>query len=103
MAVRATLRMKVRDGRAEDFERAWLAVAERVRSLPGNLRQSLLRDPDDASTFVVVTDWDSRATFSQFEHSPEQDDLTAPLRDLRESANMTVYEVLHDIKGGSPT
>jgi len=98
--VRATLHMKVKDGRGPDFERAWQAIAEEVRKVPGNVRQTLARDPQDADSFVVTSDWESREVFSEFERSPEQDELTAPLRELRSSANMTVHDILIDIHGG---
>ncbi len=98
--VRASLYMKVKAGRGEDFEHAWRQIAEEVRKAPGNVRQALTRDPDDPDSFVVTSDWSSWETFREFERSPEQDDLTAPLRDLRESARMTVHElVTHNERG----
>jgi heme-degrading monooxygenase HmoA len=99
--VRATLQMKVKDGRGPDFERAWRAIADEVRSAPGNVRQTLSRDPQDPDSFVVTSDWSSREEFSEFERSPEQDELTAPLRELRSSAQMTVHDLLIDIDGGA--
>jgi heme-degrading monooxygenase HmoA len=98
--VRATLYMKVKDGRGSDFERAWRAIAEEVRKVPGNVRQTLERDPEDPDSFVVASDWSSRDEFGKFERSPEQDDLTAPLRELRASARMTVHDLVFDIEGG---
>jgi heme-degrading monooxygenase HmoA len=98
--VRATLFMKVKAGREHEFEPAWRAIAERVRVAPGNLRQALTRDPQDPASFVVTSDWESREAFTHFERSPEQDDLTAPLRELRDSARMTVHDLLAHIEGG---
>jgi heme-degrading monooxygenase HmoA len=92
--------MKVKAGRGEDFEQAWRKIAEEVKHAPGNVRQALTRDPDDADSFVVTSDWESREAFSKFETSPEQDDLTAPLRDLRESARMTVHELVTHVERG---
>jgi quinol monooxygenase YgiN len=97
--VRATLYMKVKDGRGDDFEREWRVIAEEVRKAPGNLRQALTRDPDDPDSFVVTSDWSDREAFSEFERSPEQDELTAPLRDLRASARMTVDELVIYVEG----
>jgi hypothetical protein len=51
---------------------------------------------------VITTDWDSRETFQNFERSPEQDALTAPLRALRESARMTVQELVAHVDGYAP-
>ena len=98
--VRATLTITLKPGKEEEFERAWRVIAEQVRRNPANVRQTLLRDPDDSRTFIVSSDWASREAFSQFEVSPEQDDLTAPLRELRESGRMTVQEIVVDIEGG---
>jgi heme-degrading monooxygenase HmoA len=96
--VRATLYMKVKDGRGDDFEREWRAIADKVRSVPGNVRQALARDPEDPDSFVVTSDWSTREEFGRFERSPEQDELTAPLRDLRASARMTVHELVVHIE-----
>lgn len=96
--IRATLHIKVKAGREEEFERAWAAIAEQVRRDPGNLRQALLRDPSDPGGYVVTSDWESRDAFTAFERSPEQDELTAPLRELRESGTMTVYELLRHVE-----
>lgn len=92
--------MKVKAGRGDEFEQAWRKIAEEVRMAPGNLRQALARDPEDRDSFVVTSDWENRETFHQFERSPEQDDLTAPLRDLRDSARMTVHELVAHIERG---
>ncbi len=97
--VRATLYMKVKDGRGSDFEREWLAIADEVRKVPGNIRQALSRDPEDPDSFVVTSDWRTREEFGKFERSPEQDDLTAPIRELRESARMTVQDLIFQIEG----
>jgi heme-degrading monooxygenase HmoA len=99
--VRATLHMKVKEGRGDDFERAWLAIAEEVRRAPGNVRQALSRDFEDRDSFIVTSDWSSREAFGQFERSPEQDELTAPLRELRASAHMTVHELVTHIEAGA--
>jgi heme-degrading monooxygenase HmoA len=92
--------MKVKAGRGDEFERTWREIAEEVRHAPGNLRQALTRDPDDPDSFVVTSDWESRETFHAFETSPDQDDLTAPIRDLRDSARMTVHELVTHIDRG---
>ena len=80
--LRAMLYMTVKPGQEEAFERAWRDVAAQARHANGNLRQALLRDPNDPASFVVSTDWESREAFHDFERSPEQDALTAPLREI---------------------
>lgn len=97
--IRATLSMTVKGGREDEFEQTWRTIAATVRTAPGNIRQALLRDADDPRRFVVTSDWESREAFGRFERSPEQDALTAPLRELRESGEMVVQELLVHIDG----
>jgi heme-degrading monooxygenase HmoA len=99
--VRATLYMKVKEGRGDAFVEAWRSIADEVRRADGNVRQALTRDPADPDSFVVTSDWKTREAFGAFERSPEQDELTAPLRELRESASMTVHELVTHIEGGA--
>jgi heme-degrading monooxygenase HmoA len=90
--------MKVKEGREQDFERAWNEIAERARLVPGNVRQTLMRDPADESAYVITTEWESADAYRSFEVSPEQDELTRPLRELRESAKQAVYDIVADVK-----
>src|SRR5215218_4799013 len=90
--------MKVKEGREGEFERAWHSIAERARHVPGNLRQTLMKDPEEASTYVITTEWESTEAYRSFETSPEQDELTRPLRELRESARQAVYDIVADVE-----
>ncbi len=95
--IRATLRMRVLPGREEDFTTAWEKIALVASRTAGNLRQSLLYGGQ--REFVITSDWESRAAFHAFERSPEQEALTAPLRDLRETAEMDISELLLHLEG----
>jgi heme-degrading monooxygenase HmoA len=101
--VRATLHMKVRRGCEPDFEHAWRDVAEAVGRLPGNLRQALVRDASDPRAFTITSDWASADSFRAFETSAEQEALTATLRGLRESAVMSVDDLLVHVDGKAPS
>jgi heme-degrading monooxygenase HmoA len=98
-AVRATLHLRIAPRRAADFERAWRAVAAEVRRVPGNLRQALLRDPQDPGAVTITSDWSSEERFRAFEASARQHTLTAELRALRESAVMTVSALVLHVDG----
>ena len=43
---------------------------------------------------MITTEWESREAYSRFEHSPEQDELTAPLRALRERARQDISDIV---------
>ena len=98
--IRATLRLRARRGREQELEAAWREVSEVVRRTPGNLRQTLLRDPDNPSCYVITSDWETPEAFRSFERSAEQDALTARIRDLRESSAMAVHDIVLDVPGG---
>lgn len=96
--IRMTLHIKVKEGRAADFERAWRKVADRVRLYPGNLGQALLRGAGQTE-FVITSDWVDEQAFHEFERSPMQDAWTAELREMRESARMTTEQLLVHVEG----
>jgi heme-degrading monooxygenase HmoA len=98
--VRVTLNMRVVPGCGTEFERAWGDVALLAERTTGHLRQALLRDRDDPSSFVITSDWESREAFERFERSPEQDALVSTLVRLRESVQMQVHDLLVHVDGG---
>ncbi len=99
--IRATISMKVKPGRQVDFEAAWHKIADHVRLDPANLRQALLRDPRDATVYVITSDWESADAFHRFEVSHRQDALVSPLAQLRESASLVIYDIVEYVGGGA--
>ncbi|MGF7236035.1 MAG: FAD-dependent monooxygenase [Frankia sp.] len=100
--VRTMLRMHARPGREEEFESAWLGAAEVIRTVPGNLRQDLMRDPEIPGQYVIVAEWADRAALDAFGRSSRRDHLTAALRDLRDTAERQTYEVINTLDGRGP-
>jgi quinol monooxygenase YgiN len=100
VAVRTVLRMRTREGCEAQFEAAWRAAAVEISRVPGNLRQELGRDVDDPRTFLITADWTDRAAVDGFGRSSARETLTAALRDLREDAARSTYEVLATVPGG---
>jgi heme-degrading monooxygenase HmoA len=101
--LRATLTMTVRPGCEDAFIQAWQEVANYTRYVPGNLRQSLQRDRKEGLVFTITSDWQDLASFTAYERSPEQDAITATLRDLRVSSQMSITDLLFHSTGGSIT
>lgn len=96
--IRAVLRMKVKEGLGQDFERAWRNVAEHTRHVPGNLRQTLLVDQNEPGVFVITSDWEDPESFRRFERSEIQDILTTPLRAMRESSQMSIQTLVMHVE-----
>ena len=97
--VRTILRMRAREGCEAEFAAAWRRAAAEISRVPGNLRQELGRDADDPRTFLVTTDWADQAAADAYGRSSARDTLTAALRDLREDADRSTYQVLHTVDG----
>ncbi|GIG63079.1 hypothetical protein Lfu02_74510 [Longispora fulva] len=100
--VRTVLRMRAREGCETQFETAWRAAAAEISRIPGNLRQELVRDAEDPRTFLITSDWSDQSSLDAFGRSAVRDQLTAVLRDLRESADKNTYHVLHDVPAQGP-
>ncbi|WP_239374745.1 FAD-dependent monooxygenase [Frankia sp. Cj5] len=100
--VRTLLRMRATAGREHEFENAWRKAAEVISTVPGNIRQDLMRDPDLPREYVIVADWESRAALDAFGRSPRRDHLTTALRDLRDDADRHTYQILQTLAGREP-
>lgn len=92
--IRAVLKMKVKEGREQDFEQAWRRVAEHTCHVPGNLRQALLVDQGEPGVFIITSDWEDHESFRCFERSEIQDILTSSLRAMRESSQMSIQTLV---------
>jgi len=99
-AVRTLLRMRVREGAEAEFEEAWRAAAAQIAGVPGNIRQELMRDSTDPRTFLIAADWADKRAVDAFGRSSAREALTAALRDLREDADRSTFEVLYGLSGG---
>lgn len=100
--VRTFLRMRAAPGREPEFERAWLAAAQKISHLRGNVRQELLRSSSDAREFTIVSEWTDAAALEAFSTGEARDLLTAALHDLRDEAEQTC-ELLHEVPGSGPS
>ncbi len=91
--VRTVLRMLVREGCEEEFTDAWRRAAHVIAAVPGQVGQELMREAG-SRWFAVVSDWTSREAVDAFGRSAARETLTEALRDLREDAERSTYEVL---------
>ena len=94
MTVRTILRMLARPGCEQQFTDAWRRAADVIATVPGQLGQELMRESGDAPWFAIVSDWSSREAVDAFGRSAARETLTEALRDLREDAARSTYEVL---------
>lgn len=100
--IRTVLDMRVREGRAADFERAWRAAAVVAGRYPGAGPQTMLRDPNAPLCYTITADWASREDLTRYQESADRQALSAVLEELRESAAKRLYEVVARVPPGAP-
>ncbi|HZF91506.1 antibiotic biosynthesis monooxygenase family protein [Streptomyces sp.] len=92
--LRTVLEMRVREGHEGEFRAAWLETARAAARLPGSVGQTLLRDPDDPLTHLIMADWADPASLEAFQRSPERAELSARLEAFRAFAHKRVLETV---------
>lgn len=94
MAVRMLLFASIDAEKGEEFEAAFSIVRERVATVPGHLRDELMRQHDQPGAYVLVSDWHSRDQFQTWLKSQQHDEMTQEMRPyfLRPS-EMRFYQV----------
>jgi heme-degrading monooxygenase HmoA len=80
MAVRIMVFAKIAESDAEAFEKAYLAVTERMRGTAGLIGDELLRDADAPGSYVLLSEWESLEVFRAWEDGADHRDLSAPMR-----------------------
>jgi heme-degrading monooxygenase HmoA len=96
MALRVLLQIDVQPGREEEFEALWREHSSRIRRLPDNHGQWLLRRTDNPSGYVVLTDWTDEDAFRAFERSEPQQEYLKRLRPIRAGGAMTLLALVHE-------
>ena len=99
---RAHLRVRVRPGCEEAFERAWRASVDAVGRVPGCVRQELLRDCADPLGVVVVTTWTDERALREFGRSRLAASVTARLRGFAEPDGQECFAVAEAAEGRGP-
>ena len=100
-AFRVLLRMRIKEGMAAEFERAWQEVAELIAANPGNLDQWLARDTETADTYCVISDWVDERGFREFEHSEDHVRHREKLAPYRLGASMETMRVVTALPGSA--
>ena len=94
MSVRMMLFSTIDADKEREFEAAFAVVRERVATVPGHVREELMRQHDQPGAYVLISDWHSREAFMAWLRSAQHDVMTAEMRPyfLRPS-EMRFYQV----------
>ncbi|CAL9409892.1 NAD(P)-binding domain-containing protein [Streptomyces sp. enrichment culture] len=94
---RVLLRMQIRPGSREEFERTWREVAAGIAREPANRGQALLRSTADENEFFVVTDWEDEASFRSFERGAAHVENRRRLQPYRQGGEMVLTETVYTV------
>lgn len=97
---RVILRMEIRPGMEEEFERTWLAIGDTVSGHPANLGQWLMRSGEPAEYFIV-SDWVNEERFREFERSEQHLDHRTRLHPYRLGGQMWTMHGVSFLQGAA--
>ena len=53
-------------GKEEEFERGFVGVIEHLKSVAGHIESRMYEDVQSTGSYVILSEWDSKATFQAF-------------------------------------
>jgi heme oxygenase (mycobilin-producing) len=68
--IAAMFRVKVPEQALQAFEQSWTGRAGLVDQMPGFRGLEVLRDEQEAGSYIVLTHWEKREDFDQWASSP---------------------------------
>ncbi|MEV0381383.1 antibiotic biosynthesis monooxygenase [Nonomuraea sp. NPDC050643] len=80
------------DDQPDAVERAYDRISGDLEGTPGLLGNELLRRADDPLRVMVMSEWESLASFQQWESGTEHRAATSPLRPFAD--RYEIYEVV---------
>ncbi len=80
MTARVMVFATIVPGQEAAFEAAFEEVSRKVRGTPGHIRDELLRDAGAPGSYVLLSEWESKATFLAWEDAPIHRETTTPMR-----------------------
>jgi heme-degrading monooxygenase HmoA len=88
-------------GKGAEFESKFYAVLEAMKGVAGHKESFLYRRVDDADSYVIISEWDSREEFVAFVRSQAFRDVTRWGREnvLRRAPRHKVYPKSEDLDG----
>ncbi|AXK32536.1 antibiotic biosynthesis monooxygenase [Streptomyces armeniacus] len=99
---RVLLRMQIKPGMEDAFEREWSRVGESVTAHPANLGQWLARSCEEKGVFYITSDWTDEEQFREFERSDRHVTHRQKLHPYRSGGSMSTMRVVAHLDGSQP-
>ncbi|MBO2445582.1 antibiotic biosynthesis monooxygenase [Actinomadura barringtoniae] len=98
---RVMLRMEIKPGMGEQFERVWTEVGNVITDHPANLGQWLLKNAEDENVYHIMSDWVDEPLFREFETSDQHLEHRTKLHPYRSGGSMTTAHVVVQLQGAA--
>ena len=98
---RVMLRMQIRPGMEDEFERVWLVADADLAAEPASLQRWLLRSSMEEGVYFIMGDWVDEDGFRAFECSAVHLAHRAKLHPYRSSGSFTTMHVVHRVAGAA--
>jgi heme-degrading monooxygenase HmoA len=98
---RVMLRMEIRSGMEDEFERTWTSIGDVISRNPANIGQWLVKDAEKPGEYYVISDWVDEPRFREFEHSAEHVDHRTKLHPFRTGGQMWTAHVVTYLPGSA--
>jgi heme-degrading monooxygenase HmoA len=91
---RVMLKMNIRPGMEDEFEKTWREVGTSVTDFYGNRGQWLARSLDEDGVYYVTSDWTDEVAFREFETSERHLHHRERLHPFRSSGAMSLLRIV---------
>jgi heme-degrading monooxygenase HmoA len=105
MAARVMVFAKINRGDEEAFEAAYAEVTSKVKGTKGHIADELLRREEPAEsedgprTYILLSEWESKQAFLDWEDAPIHMQTTTPMRPYwAGKVERVIFDVAHTIK-----
>jgi heme-degrading monooxygenase HmoA len=94
VSVRVLVLTEIGEGDEAAFEQAFARVAAGMKGTPGHIRDELLRDTRNPSSYVLVGEWTTLEEFMAWFDDPKHPQMTAEMHDYwAGTAQHGVYDI----------
>lgn len=96
MPARVMVFANIKEGEEDKFIEAYKEVTAKVKGTPGHIRDELLRQDDASSSFILLSEWESKEDFLAWEDAPIHMNTTTPMRPYWAGrVERKIYDVAH--------
>ena len=96
MVARVMVFANIREGEEEKFIEAYKGVTAKVKGTKGHIRDELLHQDGAPSSFILLSEWQSKEAFLAWEDDPVHMATTTPMRPYWAGrVERNIYEVAY--------